>query len=380
MLNRRNCLHLFAAAGLYSAMPALTLAQAPGNKRLVVIILRGAIDGLDAVRPHGDPDFAKLRPGTAEGVDLDGFFSFHPALAPVAPLFQARELAIVHAVATPYRQRSHFVGQDILERGLEENNTQESGWLNRLLGLLENAQPSLAVDIGTGADVILEGPNRHASWYPNINVNLTAESAQFLKALYEGDPILEPSFEEVQKLAGDKMTTPDVDPAISPRELAQLAARFLNQDARIAAFSLTGWDTHVGQERLMAVRLKSLSEMLLALKESLGGNWQQTAVVMCSEFGRTARFNGSLGTDHGTGGLAILAGGLLASGRGGQVITNRWPGLGDGQLYEERDLLPTDDVRRYPAWLIAKLFGLAPARVGDTIFPGLDMGSDLKLI
>lgn len=380
MLTRRNCLHLIAAAGLCSAMPGLTLAQAPGDKRLVVIILRGAMDGLDAVRPHGDPAFAKLRPETADGIDLDGFFSLHPALAPVAPLFKSRELSFVHAVATPYRQRSHFDGQDILEKGIEDNNKHEAGWLNRLLGLLGNAKPWLAVDIGPGSDIILQGPNRHASWYPNINVNLTAESAQFLKALYEGDPILEPSFEEVQKLAGAKMTTPDVDPAISPRELAQLAARFLNQDARIAAFSLNGWDTHVGQERFITIRLKLLSEMLLALRESLGDNWQHTAVVMCSEFGRTARFNGSLGTDHGTGGLAILAGGLLANGRGGQVITNRWPGLGDGQLHEERDLLPTDDVRRYPAWLIAKLFGVAPALVGDTIFPGLDMGSDLKLI
>ncbi len=380
MLTRRSCLHLFAAAGLYSAMPALTLAQAPGDKRLVVVILRGAIDGLDAVRPLGDPDFARLRPETTGGIDLDGFFSLHPALAPIALMFKSRELGFVHAVATPYRQRSHFDGQDILEKGIEENNQHEAGWLNRLLGVLGTTEPSLAVDIGPGSDIILQGPNRHASWYPNIDVDLTVESAQFLKALYEGDPILEPSFEEVQRLAGAKMTSPDVDPAISPRELAQLAAQFLNQDARIAAFSLNGWDTHVGQERLITMRLKSLSEMLLALRESLGGNWQRTAVVMCSEFGRTARFNGSLGTDHGTGGLAILAGGLLANGRGGEVITNRWPGLGDGQLYEERDLLPTDDVRRYPAWLIAKLFGVTPAQAGTTLFPGLDMGSDLRLI
>ena len=176
------------------------------------------------------------------------------------------------------------------------------------------------------------------------------------------------------------MASPDVDPGISPRELAQLAAQFLNKEARIAAFSVTGWDTHAGQEKRMQAQLRILSSSLLALKEGLGRNWQHTAVVMCSEFGRTAHFNGTGGTDHGTGGLAILAGGLLANGRGGQIITNKWPGLGDGSLYEDRDLLPTDDVRRYPAWLIASLYGASPARVADVVFPSLDMGTDLKLV
>ena len=380
MLTRRRCMHLFAAAGLYSAMPALTLAQAPGDKRLVVILLRGAMDGLDVVRPVGDAAYAKLRGGDDKTIGLDGFYGLHPGLAPVVPLFKSHEISFVHAVATPYRARSHFDGQDILEKGIGENKAGEAGWLNRLLGLMSHPEPSLAVDIGSGSDIILEGPNRHASWFPDLKVDLTTESAQFLKALYKGDPILEPSFEEVQQLAGGKVTSPDIDPGISPRELAQLAAQFLNQDARIAAFSITGWDTHVTQQGKMEAQLKRLSSTLIALKEGLGRNWQHTAVVMCSEFGRTAHFNGTKGTDHGTGGLAILAGGLLANGRGGQVITNRWPGLGDGQLYEDRDLLPTDDVRRYPAWLIASLFDIGPARVADIVFPSLDMGSDLKLI
>ena len=358
MLTRRNCLHLFAAAGIYSAMPELILARAPGDKRLVVIILRGAMDGLDVVRPVGDPAFAKLRPSTGKTLDLDGFFGLHPGFAPVEPLFKSREMSFVHAVATPYRNRSHFEGQDILEKGIGENRAQEAGWLNRLLGLIGDAKPSLAVDIGSGSDIILQGPNRHANWYPQLGIDLSTESAQFLQALYKGDPILEPSFDEVNQLAGGKVTSPDIDPGISPRELAQLAAQFLNKEARIAAFSVTGWDTHVGQEKRMQAQLRILSNSLLALKESLGRNWQHTAVVMCSEFGRTARFNGTGGTDHGTGGLAILAGGLLTNGRGGQVITNRWPGLGEGKLYEDRDLLPTDDVRRYPAWLISSLFHL----------------------
>ena len=181
-------------------------------------------------------------------------------------------------------------------------------------------------------------------------------------------------------MAGQKIESPNVDRGISPRELAQLAAQFLNKEARIAAFSITGWDTHVSQQDKMDGQLKRLSSAVLALKEGLGANWQHTAVVMCSEFGRTAHLNGTNGTDHGTGGLAMLAGGLLANGRGGQVLANGWPGLDDGKLHEGRDLLPTDDVRRYPAWLIASLFGVSPARVAGVVFPGLDMGADLKLV
>lgn len=379
MLTRRKCLHLFAAAGLCSAMPALTLAKAPGDKRLVVIVLRGAMDGLDVVRPVGDAAYGKLRSPDDKTIDLDGFFGIHPAFAPAQALFKGRELSFAHAVATPYRERSHFEGQDILERGISDNDAREAGWLNRLLGLMGVAEPALAVDIGAGAEVILQGPNPHASWYPNLKIDLTTGSAQFLQAMYKGDPILESSFAEVQQLAGETMTSPDVDPGVSPRELALLAAQFLNKEARIAAFSVTGWDTHVGQVKRMEGQLKTLSSTLIALKEGLGRNWQNTAVIMCSEFGRTARFNGTKGTDHGTGGLAILAGGLLANGSGGKVL-GKWPGLGDGQLYEDRDLLPTEDMRRYPAWLIASMFGIEPAKVASVVFPSLDMGSDLKLI
>lgn len=378
MLTRRRCLHLFAAAGAYSTMPALALAAAPGNRRLVVIVLRGAMDGLDVVRPHGDPGFARLRPDIKGTIDLDGFFGIHPGLGPVKSLYRSKELSFVHAAATPYRERSHFDGQDILEKGIATNEADKSGWLNRLLGLMAGNSPSLAIDIG--ADLILDGPNKHGSWLPDIAVNLASESAQFLQALYKGDPVLEPSFAEVQALSGGQVTTPNLDPGISPRELAGLAGQFLNKESRIAVFSITGWDTHVAQDARMSGQLAVLSNVLLTLKQTLGANWQNTAVVMCSEFGRTARFNGTHGTDHGTGGLAVLAGGLLANGNGGKVITNKWPGLGDGQLYEDRDLLPTDDVRRYPAWLITSLFGLRPSKVADVVFPGLDMGSPLKLI
>jgi uncharacterized protein (DUF1501 family) len=384
VLTRRRCLHLFAASGLYSVMPPLVLAATPGNYRLVVVILRGAWDGLDVVRPHGDPDYARLRPAegreSASGtIDADGFYGFHPSLGPLHPLFKNKELSLAHAVATPYRSRSHFEGQDILEQGTAAE-TSQGGWLNRLLGVVGETRSSFAVDVGPGSDVILKGPNRYTSWYPDLNLNLEVASAQFLQAMYRGDPLLEPAFAEIEEMARGAGSSDNLDPGISPRELAQLAAKFLNADARIAAFSLTGWDTHVSQEKRLTRQLKDLSEMLLTLKTTLAGNWQNTVVVMCSEFGRTARFNGTGGTDHGTGGLALLAGGLLATGQGGKIITKKWPGLAESGLYENRDLMPTDDVRRYPGWLISALFGVAPSRIADTVFPGLDMGEPLKLI
>jgi uncharacterized protein (DUF1501 family) len=378
MLTRRQCLHLFIATGALSVAPSLRLLAAPGDKRLVVVILRGAMDGLDVVRPLGDANFASLRPGTEGTIDLDGFYGLHPALAPVEKLYRGHELSFIHAVATPYRERSHFDGQDVLERGIERNDTSASGWLNRVLGLLGNNKAAYAIDIGN--DLVLDGPQPHNSWFPQIKLDLTAESTQFLEALYEGDPLLEASFSEVQQLAQSNDGMSNIDPGISPRELAVLAAKYLNQDARIAVFSMTGWDTHVRQAPHMPMQLGKLSNMIIQLKESLGTNWQNTVVAMCSEFGRTARFNGTGGTDHGTGGLAILAGGLLANGKGGQAIANKWPGLGNDNLYENRDLLPTDDVRRYLAWLIAPMFNLSPDKIASTVFPGLAMESDLKLL
>jgi uncharacterized protein (DUF1501 family) len=380
MLSRRHVLHLLGASGFYSAMPKLTLARAPGDNRLVVIILRGAMDGLDVVRPMGDPAYKLLRPDAAKDnpIDLDGFFSLHPAFAEALPLFQAGELGFVHAVATPYRERSHFDGQDVLETGSGAGDSARSGWLNRLLGLMGTGNEKLAVDIDNGSELILEGPNPVQNWYPGVRVDLSIAGSQFLKLLYAGDPILEASFDEVQ--LQDKLQSMDdnLDPGVSARELAQLAARFLNAEARIAAFSIGGWDTHVGQNARLKNHLKGLAGTLVTLKNSLGDNWKKTAVLMCSEFGRTARFNGSGGTDHGTGSAAMFAGGLLGAGIGGKAVSTRWPGLADGNLLENRDLMPTDDVRRYAAWLIESIYGVTMADLESKVFPGLDAGDRVK--
>jgi uncharacterized protein (DUF1501 family) len=375
MLSRRQLLAGGGAALLAPLAARLSLAAVPGDHRLVVVILRGGMDGLDVVRPVGDPAFATLRPEAMAdaNVALDGRFALHPALADLAPLFRAGELGFVHAVATPYRNRSHFEGQDILEQGGNAEGLSD-GWLNRLLQLVPGAH---AIDISAGDSLLLTGKMPVRNWYPDTRINLTADSLQFLRQLYAGDPLLARSLAEVASEKAAGMDKTPGDPGISNADLARLAARFLNADARIAAFSVVGWDTHIDQKPRLARLLGDLAQTLAALKRDLGDNWARTAVVMCSEFGRTAHMNGTGGTDHGTGGLAILAGGLITTGAGGQVL-GQWPGL--AQLYEDRDLAPTTDVRRYLGSLCAELYGLPPARVADLVFPGLDLPRVDKLI
>jgi uncharacterized protein (DUF1501 family) len=381
MITRRVLLRGLASGTLLSLLPDLTIAAAPGDKRLVVILLRGAMDGLDVVYPVGDPELAKLRPGrAADGAgDLDGYFAVNPALHPLLDLYRGRQLSFLHAVATPYRNRSHFEGQDILEQGGSSSTGETDGWLNRLLGLLGTATPKRALDAGSSSSLILQGRQPYNSWYPEIRVELKIDSLQFLEELYRPDPLMSASLAEIRGMSGDEAKMDNTDPGVSSPEVARLVGRALNGEARIATFSIPGWDTHINQDKRMPRLLENLTKTLLQLKDTLGKNWDSTVVVVLSEFGRTARLNGTRGTDHGTGGLALLAGGPLANGQGGKVLA-RWPTLSDGALFEHRDLMPTEDVRRYVGWVLARLFDLPPSAVATRIFPGLDMGSKLPLI
>lgn len=375
MLNRRHFLIGAGAASLLPALNRLTLAAAPGDNRLVVIILRGAVDGIDVCRPVGDKAFAALRPDAAQAknVALDGHFAMHPALAPLEPLFRQKQLSFIHAVATPYRERSHFEGQDMLEQGSTDRGLKD-GWLNRMLDLIPGVE---AVDIGTGESKLLSGAHPVKNWYPETAVDLKADSFQFLEGLYADDPLLAKALADIEAENSQNMGADNVDRGVSNAEVARLAARFLRDKARIAAFSISGWDTHRQQSNRLNRLLPDLAKTVLALRDGLGPAWAKTAVVMCSEFGRTARYNGTTGTDHGTGGLAIAAGGLLANGLGGKVL-GQWPGL--AELYQDRDLMPTTDVRLYLGSLGASLYGLKPSAITSTVFPGLDMAAPVKLI
>lgn len=383
MLSRRGFLAAACSAAAWPLVTPVVLAEAPGENRLVVIVLRGGMDGLGVVQPYGDPAFAALRPRTAglpgQGlVDLDGFFGLADLFAPLLPLWQAGELGFVHAVSTPYRhKRSHFDGQDLLENGGGDAGGQltpaRDGWLNRAIGLIPGARANYAMAVGRENLLLLSGAARTGAWSPVNELRLEEDERHLLSRLYDGDPLFARAFGGAQALSngeGERARRED------GATLAAFAAQRLTGPARIAAFSLGGWDTHRKQRSVLQRPAGQLCDALLTLKAGLGQAWSRTAVIAVTEFGRTARENGSAGTDHGTGGAMLLAGGAV---RGGRVL-GRWPGLGEGALFEDRDLLPTDDLRRHAAWALAGLFGLPRAALERDVFPGLDLGTDPGLL
>ena len=399
MLDRRSFLLKSGALGCSLAasplMTPVTLAQAPGDNRLVVIILRGAMDGLDVVRPFGDPLLAKYRPrilGDARDADLDGFYGLNPALGDLRPLWEAGDLGFAQAVSTPYRdKRSHFDGQDLLEAGTGMDvgaDTRRGGWLNRLLQSMPGAGSETAFAVGRDDMLIMSGKAPVSSWSPDGRLDMSPQARLLLENIYHEDELFRDTSLEAIEIAQSLGVIGDDSFGLSRAEmreqlkshaqaghaetLAKFAANRLSESARIAAFSLSGWDTHRGQARGLGRALGQLQAAILTLKSDLGPIWDRTAVVAVTEFGRTARENGTQGTDHGTGGAMVMAGGAI---NGGKVYGD-WPGLSEAELYQGRDLMPTGDVRAYPAWLMAGLFGIEKARLESVVFPGLALGRD----
>lgn len=384
------------SAAAHPLMTTVTLASAPSDARLVVLILRGAMDGMDVVRPVGDPDYAGLRPmierRTEPGLPLDGFFALHPALAGLMPLWEAGELAFAHAVSTPYRdKRSHFDGQDMLEAGtgmdVEARRVQD-GWLNRMIQTVPGMTGETAYAIGRDDLKVLDGRADVSRWSAQAALDVTPQSRLLLGHLYHDDPLFRDTAEEALALAeltdldaGDDRSA-FLETQIGRRggnaveALAAFAAERLYADTRIAAFSVPGWDTHRDQFATLPRSLGTLEEVVLTLKKGLGPVWEKTTILAMTEFGRTVRENGSSGTDHGTGGAMLMAGGAIR----GKRVLGAWPGLSEAALYERRDLMPTRDVRAYAAWAMRQLYGITTSRLTADIFPGLELGDDPRLI
>lgn len=380
-----------------AASPLVTpvaFAGAPGDNRLVVIVLRGAMDGLATVMPYGDPTYSALRGALPEGaLDLDGYFALHPALGGLAPLWQAGQLGFGHAVSTPYRdKRSHFDGQDWLEAGITDmtNGMARDGWLNRALPVLGGGADT-AWAIGNDALAILNGPAPVGRWSPDSDLALSPQAIRLAQLVMQDDPAMAAALAEAFDLAdgdgdpvaftgsqGDMMEMMRADNKAArgtgaEERMAEFAAARLKGDARIASFSINGWDTHAQQDRALSRALDALARTILTLQDKLGARvWGKTTVVAVTEFGRTVRLNGTSGTDHGTGGAMIVAGGAV---RGGRVLAD-WPGLDEVALYERRDLMPTRDLRAHLGWLMRGLFGLERTAIERTIFPGLELGAD----
>ena len=350
----------------------LAMAQGGGENRLVVIVLRGAMDGLDVIRPVFDPAYAALRPRLSGGGLPLGDWALHPGLEPLIPLWLAGEMGAVQAVATPYRdKRSHFDGQDILEAGLPGlEGAPGDGWLNRLVALTPGMTAEAAYAVGRERMLILDGAAPVSRWSPDVRLRVSPQAERLLQLVYEGDALFELAAEDALRIAAGVEATSG---GAEHRRVAEFAAARLREEARVASFSLGGWDTHGNQAGHMRRSLGRLVEMIAVLKDGLGPIWGQTAVLCVTEFGRTARENGTAGTDHGTGGAMLYFGGAL---RGGRVLGD-WPGL--AELYAERDLLPTRDVRAYLGWVIRGLFGTALSDLETVVFPGLDMGPDVGI-
>ncbi|MGR3502740.1 DUF1501 domain-containing protein [Pseudaestuariivita sp.] len=399
--SRRTFLTRSLALGCTAAASPLltpvTFASAPFDNRLVVIILRGGMDGLGAIAPYGDPGYSALRGALDEGaIDLDGFYAMHPAFAPLLPLWQAQELSFVHAVSTPYRdKRSHFDGQDILEAGTGETDgvTARDGWLNRMLQTVPGLRTDTAYAIGQGEMYLTRGEAPIARWSPDIDLAISPQALLLADLIMHDDPAFRDAMAEAFELADGDGTSLTAAPSemsmdgmveemaqarqgAAHRKVADFAAQRLKEDSRIAAFSINGWDTHRRQTQTLPRAMNRLADTLLTLRKRLSDTWSKTTVIAMTEFGRTVRLNGSDGTDHGTAGAMILAGGAL---RGGRVVAD-WPGLAEADLYGRRDLMPTRDVRAHAAWIMRGLFGLDQRTLETAIFPGLDMGADPRLI
>ncbi|NEX61063.1 DUF1501 domain-containing protein [Noviherbaspirillum galbum] len=368
--------------------------------RLVVIMLRGAVDGLSIVAPHGDPDYARARPnialappGAEDGLlDLDGHFGLHPALSPLFPLWQQGKLAFVHASGSPDPTRSHFDAQDYLESGTPGRKSTPDGWLNRLAALLPGEpSPMRAIGLGPVLPRILSGsaPATNLAFAAGKNkpelLDRPAVATAF-DQLYRRDDRLGRAYAEGRETrkeilaAGSEQEMRMADngaplPNGFPAEAAHLARLMRGNDSiRLAFVALGGWDTHANQGKArgqLANRLAPLGQGLAELASRLGPLFDDTAIVVMSEFGRTVRENGNGGTDHGHGNVMWLLGGSLAGGR----VLGEWPGLHPSRLYEGRDLAVTTDYRNVLGEVLRSHLRVQETAAAN-VFPGAPGGSN----
>jgi uncharacterized protein (DUF1501 family) len=381
LLSRRTFLASACCVAASPLITPVTFAAVPGDKRFVTIVLRGALDSLYLLQPYTDPMMKSYRPELALDpssglIDLDGQFGLHGEAAELLPLWKSGELGFVNAVSTPYRdQRSHFDGQDVLETGGQDVSDVNTGWLNRALATIPRSESRKAIDVNTSAELILSGPNPVDTWSTQSDLAIEPDEVEFFKRLYGNDPAFSKVFAEAMSTDEDSDGIFGASArAGNPASVAKLTAGMLKGDYRLASFSIGGWDTHIGQKNIFRRPLKALVAALTTLKTELGPDiWSKTAVLAMTEFGRTVRQNGSKGTDHGTGGMAIIAGGAV---RGGKVY-GKWPGLREDQLFEGRDLMPTADVREIAASLLYSQFDVSAGDLTSKVFPGLslDLGS-----
>ena len=394
--SRRELLLTSGTLFAWAHMPKLAYAEGR-DPRFLAVILRGALDGLATVAPVGDPDWTGLRGeealtlgGKTPALKLDDFFALNPAMPNLHRMFQGGEAIVVHACATPYRERSHFDGQDLLESGLPKAGPSDTGWLNRALSALQaggrvDPKGGRVFAVGPVTPLVARGPAPVLSWSPQRIMPASDDTMARLLDLYRhADPKLASVLEDNSKLTAIEQSG-DMGMAQKPggpgpaqvrayfSDAAGNAAKFLAQPdgPRVGALALDGWDTHfnegIAQGRLSQL-LGSLDDALAAIKTNMGPAWRETVVALATEFGRTARINGTDGTDHGTATVALLVGGAL---KGGRVIAD-WPGLKPAALYQNRDLAPTTDLRAVLKGVLKDHLRADDRTLAQNVFPGSD--------
>jgi uncharacterized protein (DUF1501 family) len=405
VLSRRATLLGLAGAATLGRV-RFALADAVTQKRFIVVLQRGAMDGMAALVPYGDanlnslrPDLVPPAPGQPGGMfDLGGFYGLTPNFPNLAAMYQGGELLPIHAVAGPYRTRSHFEAQDLLQLGTDETGIT-SGWLNRALAELprRNGSSLMGLAAGIGTPLLLQGGIPIDSFAPVHLATPSPDLAARIAALNANDPLLSQAItdgmqsqkfdnsvmstaaptdetsstsspgpnimsDDRARVAGDAPKTRGGFPALAT-QIGQLLAA--DEGPRIAVFQLEGWDTHGNQVNGLKAPMTGLDQGLFNLKAALGPAWAQTCIIVMTEFGRTAAMNGTKGTDHGTAAAAFALGGTVVGGR----VVSTWPGLGTGQLFENRDLAPTLDIRAVAKGALAAHLGLNDAALAR-VFPG----------
>jgi uncharacterized protein (DUF1501 family) len=377
--------------------PALAADSDLARRKVVVIVCRGGMDGLSLAPPVGDPGYHALRGDLAlkDALPLDGTFGLHPQLTATHALAMDGQARIAPAIATPDRARSHFEAQDVLESGASGVYSASSGWLNRAVEALQAHRKIDAISIGPTAPLILRGKIQTASWSPGRLVDAEARLPTLLMDLYRNDPLLGPALARglaTETMAKD-VTAQTVQPAAmtGPSSAAPMAAQaslagrpgqqgreasrslgtslagFMREPGgpTVAAISLDGFDSHANQAGLIATRLAALDAVIDGLHAGLGPEWRNTVVLVATEFGRTARVNGTAGTDHGTASAALILGGALK--RGG--VVGDWPTLKENALFENRDVAPTLDMRGLFKGVLADHMGVDRAVLDGVVFP-----------
>jgi len=408
-MNRRKFLHRVGIAstsaivllGTHGWAARSTSLNSDGNsKRLVVIFLRGAVDGLNIVVPYAEtayydarPKIAIPRPNQNGGVlDLDGHFGLNPALAPLIPLWRQGSLAFVDACGSPDPTRSHFDAQDYMESGTPGVKSTADGWMNRLLATLPEHTPVQAVNLGDTTPRILSGSIAVASLPLGRNSAMPLDLPQVSTAfdrLYSGNDALSQAYQEGQQARKTLLTDLDAEmkaanngaplPGGFARDAQRLAQLMVKDSSiKLAFLALGGWDTHVnqgGSQGQLAGRLKPLGEGLATLVQGLGSVYQDTAIVVMSEFGRTVHENGDGGTDHGHGNVMWTLGGQI---KGGKVY-GEWPGVSIGKLYQGRDLAISTDFRDVIVSLLEGHLQLDDAKIHQ-VFPGYTPSQKISLV